>query len=138
MMTTKTEYAIRGLIELARQPDQMPVAIREICEKQHLPVKYLEQIFRRLKKAGIVKSIKGACGGYILNHPAGQISLKEIMSAIEDEPARLNCNGKDGYREFCVGSPCDFFAVWETIEDDLDRHLSKVKLSRFLNRKETQ
>ncbi len=131
-LNTKTEYAIRGLIELARQPQQKPLAIRKLCEKQHLPFKYMEQIFRRLKSAGLLKSLKGAYGGYILNRPPAEISLKEIMCAIDDEPAKLNCCGKDGHRYFCIGEPCDFFAVWEEIERELDRHFSQISLARFL------
>ncbi|MBW6516836.1 MAG: Rrf2 family transcriptional regulator [Candidatus Cloacimonetes bacterium] len=132
-LTTKTEYAIRGLIELAMQPAKKPLAIRELCEKQNLPIKYMEQIFRKLKSAGLLNSIKGAYGGYILNRPPSRISLKEIMSAIDDQPVKLNCCGKEGQRSYCVGEPCDFFNVWEEIESELDTHLSQIHLSRFLN-----
>ncbi len=135
-LTTKTEYAIRGLIELASQPGKKPLAIRELCEKQNLPVKYMEQIFRQLKQAGLLQSIKGAYGGYILNLPPSRISLKDIMTAIDDQPNRLNCCGKDGHRSYCVGQPCTFFNVWEEIESELDNHLSDIYLTRFLNNQE--
>lgn len=135
-LATKTEYAIRGLIELARQPDKKPLAIRELCEKQHLPVKYMEQIFRRLKRAGLLKSLKGSRGGYLLQRLPEEITLQEIMSAIDEEPVRLNCCGHEGAREYCIGAPCNFYSVWEEIEDELDKHFSKIHLSRFLNTRE--
>lgn len=137
-LTTKIEYAIRGLLELAMQPEKKPLAIRELCEKQNLPAKYMEQIFRHLKSAGILQSQKGAYGGYLLNRPPSQISLKEIMSAINEKPVRLNCCGKDGHRSYCVGEPCDFYAVWEEIEDELNTHFSGIHLSRFLYNREEQ
>ncbi len=138
MLNTKTEYAIRGLVEVARKGNNKPVAIREICEKQHLPLKYMEQIFRSLKGAGLLKSIKGSCGGYLLYRPAEEITLKEIMTAINVRPARLDCCGQDGDREYCIGNPCTFYNVWEEIESELDNYLSKVTLKRFLIPGETK
>jgi Rrf2 family iron-sulfur cluster assembly transcriptional regulator len=132
MLSTKTEYAIRGLVELAGAQEKRPVAVREVSERQNLPAKYMEHIFKSLKSAGILKSIKGAAGGYILQKSPDEISLQEIMSAIAEEPVSLNCHGREGIREYCVGLPCDFLSVWIEIEKELENHLAEIKLSRFI------
>jgi len=132
MLSTKTEYAIRGLVELAHQQENRPVAIRELSARQNLPAKYMEHIFNNLKSAGIIKSVKGASGGYILKRTPEEISLQEIMRAISDEPVSLNCQGRERMREYCVGIPCDFLSVWLEIEKELENHLADIKLSRFV------
>lgn len=131
-LNTKTEYAIRGLIGLATRGGENPVAIRQLCDTENLPVKYMERIFGKLKDAGLIKSLKGAYGGYVLNSDPATISLKDIMQALDDQPVKLNCDGKHGLREFCGGTPCTFLTVWEEIENEFENHLSEIRLSRFL------
>ena len=131
-LTTKTEYAIRALIELAQRSGEKPMAIREICQKQNLPVKYTEQLFRKLKHHEIIKSIKGSLGGYILASPPEAITLKEIMIAVEEGFGGPICSGKHGSREFCSGEPCSFLNMWEKITTDMDGYFTRIRLSSFL------
>jgi Rrf2 family transcriptional regulator, cysteine metabolism repressor len=134
-LTTKTEYAIRAMIELGIEYGNKPLAIREICERQKLPAKYIEQIFRKLRKSNLIKSIKGSLGGYMLSSEPENISLKDIMIAVEDSFVSANCSGKEGSREFCVGEPCNFYKAWEKITSDLDSYFSRIRLSTFLTHK---
>ncbi len=134
-LTTKTEYAIRAMIELSIEYGNKPLAIREICERQNLPAKYIEQIFRKLRKSNLIKSVKGSLGGYMLSSEPTNISLKEIMIAVEDNFVSENCSGKEGSREFCVGAPCNFYKAWERITSDLDSYFSRIRLSSFLTYK---
>ena len=132
-LTTKIEYTVRALTELAKVTDGKPVTIKEICSRQQLPAKYMEQLFRKLKRKQLINSTKGALGGYILNASPDRLSLREIMSAVEDEPVRLDCCGDKGNREFCIGSPCDFYTTWQDIKKDLDQYFGNIPLSRFIN-----
>lgn len=132
-LNTKIEYAIRALTELAIAKDRKPITIKQICSRQKLPVKYMEQIFRKLKNNGLIKSVQGASGGYVLITSPDRLSIKDIMSAVEDEPVKLECLGEKGYREFCTGQPCHFYIVWEDIKKDLETYFNNVPLSRFIN-----
>ncbi len=131
-LTTKVEYAIRALAELAKVTDNKPVTIKQLCNRQNLPVKYMEQLFRKLKQNDLIKSIKGASGGYVLNRCPHKLSVKAIMSALEDEPIRLDCSGDKGQREYCIGQPCSFYETWKIINDDLDEYFDNIYLSRFI------
>ncbi len=131
-LTTKVEYAIRALTDIANCNTTKPVKLREICERQNLPVKYMEQLFSKLKKAGILKSVHGSYGGYLLLISPNKLSVKDIISAVDDGFVSLTCSGGKGPREFCIGKPCRFFKEWNQIKTDIDKYLDTIPLSRFL------
>ncbi len=90
-ISAKAEYACLAILDLARpRTDDSPVRIREIAESNNIPERYLVQILLQLKGAGLVHSTRGAAGGYRLARPAGQISLGEVLTAIDGpgEPPR--------------------------------------------------
>lgn len=132
-LNTKIEYVIRALVYLAENADNKPVNIRAICQNQNLPVKYMEQLFSKLKRKKIVTGIKGSMGGYLLNYAPEDISLKDIMSALEDDNFNLNCKDDKEQREFCNGHPCFFYSNWLTIKDELDHYFGRIPLSRFMD-----
>lgn len=108
-MSTKTGYALRALLEI---PDKSSVSAQVICDRQHLPKKYVEQLLRSLKKAGLVNSSPGATGGYTLARPASRITLLDIMDAVGDQNAQMNC-ARD--KNYCLGDECGLQTVFNEL-----------------------
>jgi Rrf2 family iron-sulfur cluster assembly transcriptional regulator len=90
-LSTKTRYGTRILIELALQLDKGAIQVSKISSSQKIPVKYLEQILRTLKKAGIVKSVRGPKGGHLLAKDPGEISLGQIVRLLEGQTDLVEC-----------------------------------------------
>ena len=82
-LSTKGRYGLRAVVDLALHQEEEAVSLSSIAERQHISMSYLEQLIARLKKAGIVGSVRGAQGGYMLAKPAGEISVGEILRALE-------------------------------------------------------
>ena len=82
-LSTKGRYGLRALIDLAQYSKDAPVSIMSISSRQELSERYLEQLMSMLKKAGLMKSIRGAAGGYILAKPADEISVGDVLRALE-------------------------------------------------------
>lgn len=133
-ISTKTEYAVRALCELALSNNDKPISINEICKKQQLPIKYVEQLFRKLKRSGLVKSIHGARGGYILNIDFHDISLKDIMTAVDENYTKSFCDGSHNKLSHCIGLPCGFHELWDEIKDHLENYLDSIKLDQIISR----
>jgi Rrf2 family iron-sulfur cluster assembly transcriptional regulator len=130
-ISTKTEYAVRALAELAVNAVDKPVSITEICEKQKLPRKYVEQLFRRLKNNGLVKSTHGAMGGYSLNQPVEKISLQKIMEAVDESYLKKFCT-PEHHTLHCLGWPCGFHQLWDEIKEHLDNYFDSIKLDQII------
>src|SRR5437667_5671248 len=98
MFSTKAEYGIRVLVELAGRNGEGPVPLAEIAETNGLPLAYLEHLVARLRRAGLVESRRGARGGYLLARPAADITMAEIVEALEGSIAPIECisEGADG------------------------------------------
>ena len=91
MISTKGRYGLRLIIDLATEGGERPVPVKEIAKRQNISEKYLEQIISPLSKAGLVKSIRGAQGGYILAKPANEITAGQILRAEEGTIAPVEC-----------------------------------------------
>lgn len=106
------KYAIYGVFDLAYHGADRPVAIQEIGQRQAIPLRYLEQIFQKLRRGGLVSSKRGPGGGYQLARPAGEISLADVITVVQ---GALLARPEDGPHK-CPDSP-DF--VWELIRADM-------------------
>jgi Rrf2 family transcriptional regulator, cysteine metabolism repressor len=94
MFSTKAEYGVRVMVELARRADGAggnPISLAEIAEHDGLPLAYLEHLVARLRKAGLVDSRRGSRGGYLLARPAGEITMAEVVEALEGSIAPIEC-----------------------------------------------
>src|SRR3954463_12998698 len=91
MFSTKAEYGVRVLVELATRGSVSPVPLAEIAESNGLPLAYLEHLVARLRKAGLVESRRGARGGYLLARPADEITMAEVVEALEGSIAPIEC-----------------------------------------------
>jgi Rrf2 family cysteine metabolism transcriptional repressor len=91
LFSTKAEYGIRLMVELGRTADSAPVSLGSVADAELLPLSYLEHLVARLRKAGLVTSTRGAHGGYRLAMPAEEITLDEVVEALEGQIAPMEC-----------------------------------------------
>ncbi len=133
-ISTKTGYAVRALAELAAHGQDSPISVAQICERQTLPPKYIEQLFRKLKKKGIITSVHGAHGGYKLERPNKDISLKDIMAAVDENFNYTYCDTEKETLEYCCGDPCGFSIMWGEIKEHLDNYFSSITLDTILEK----
>src|SRR5882672_6830462 len=121
MFSTKAEYGVRVLVELARRNGDAPVPLAEIAEANGLPLAYLEHLVARLRKAGLVQSRRGARGGYLLARPAAEITMAEVVEALEGSIAPIECisEGADGHlvctRETETDHVCPTKLLWTRV-----------------------
>jgi len=112
-LTTKTRYGARTLVHLARHQEQGPLPSAQIAAAQGLSIKYLEQILAQLRAAGLVRSVRGAQGGYILARPAGQITLRDAFEALEGAEGLVECTV---HPEQCArGEECALQETWASL-----------------------
>ena len=127
-LTNKGRYAVMAMADLAMNANKGPISLSEISLRQNISLGYLEQIFIKLKNNNLVKSSRGANGGYVLEKPASDIKLSNIIFAVDEEVKTLNCkkNSKRGCNS--KTTKCITHNLW----DQLDRHINgffeKVKL----------
>ena len=116
------KYAIYGVFDLAYNASQRPVRIQEIGARQGIPARYLEQIFQRLRRAGVVSSKRGPGGGYMLGRPPEQITLADVAIAVEGA-VLTRAEQADGDPRECPGF------VWEVLRERLERSLEETTLA---------
>ena len=115
-LSSKSRYAVMALADIARFRDNRPVSLRDISLRQGISLVYLEQLFLRLKKNNIVKSIRGKKGGYILSLTPDEIKLSDVLNAVEEKVKTIGCqkNSKQG----CNGksAKCITHNLWDELE----------------------
>ncbi|HXH04335.1 MAG TPA: Rrf2 family transcriptional regulator [Candidatus Competibacteraceae bacterium] len=125
-LTTKGRYAVTAMLDLALHYHGQPVVLAEIAERQCLSLAYLEQLFCRLRRAGLVKSCRGPGGGYAPGRPLGEISVAAVLAAAEEPLQVTRCGGAGDCQD---GQPCLAHELWCELENHLDRFLASVNLA---------
>ena len=127
-LTTKGRYAVMAMADLALNANNGPISLNEISIRQNISLAYLEQIFLKLKNNKLVKSSRGASGGYILEKPASEIRLLNIIKAVDEEVKTLNCkkNSKKGCNNRY--SKCITHNLWDELDQHINGFFEKVKL----------
>jgi len=133
-LTSRGRYAVMALADIANFERQNPVSLRDISLRQNISLVYLEQIFSNLKKNNIVKSIRGANGGYILSNDPGQIKLSSIFSAVDEKVKTVKCNKES--KKGCNGKPtkCITHYLWDELEIYINDFFDKKNLGDLLKR----
>lgn len=134
-LSTKGRYGLRALIDLASCGDACEaVCIQSIAERQNISESYLEQLVRLLKKAGLVTSQRGAGGGYRLAKPADQVSVGDILRALEGNLDAVTCPGnQDGADGGCEGADfCVTRYVWKEINDSITSTVNSIMLDTLV------
>ena len=128
-LTTKGRFAVTAMIDLALNAQNNAVKLNSISERQQISLSYLEQLFSKLRRAGLVESIRGPGGGYILGRDAGEINIAQIIAAAEDELDATLCKGKANCQS---GAPCLTHNLWENLNHTINAYLSSVTLAGLL------
>ena len=131
-LTSKGRYAVMALADIAAFDKKNPVSLRDISLRQNISLLYLEQIFFRLKRNNIVKSIRGTNGGYILAKNPDQIKLGTILSAVDEKIKTVGC--KKDSKKGCNGklTKCITHNLWDELELHINTFFEKKKLSDLL------
>ena len=135
MFSTKAEYGVRVMVELARRSGGDPIPLAEIAERGGLPLAYLEHLVARLRKAGLVDSRRGSRGGYMLARPPAEITMAEVVQALEGSIAPIECisQAPDGSivcsRESDPGHACPTKLLWTRVRLAIVRTLQETTLA---------
>ena len=127
-LTTKGRYAVMAMADLASNAKVGPISLTEISTRQNISLAYLEQIFIKLKNKKLVKSARGASGGYILEKPASEINLSNIIYAVDEEVKMLNC--KKESKKGCnnKSTKCITHNLWDQLDQHINGFFEKIKL----------
>ncbi len=134
-VTTWTEYSLIISIHLAKRGRTgfAPVPARELADSERLPADYVEQILLRLRRAGLVESVRGAKGGYYLARDPGSIAVKDVMNASEHQTFDVNCETHPVDAARChPGSTCSIRPVWQALQQRVDDLLASISLADLM------
>ena len=136
-LTTKGRYAVMAMADLALFKDNGPVSLSDISLRQNISLPYLEQIFIKLKDNNLVKSTRGAKGGYILEKPANDIKISNIISAVDEEVKVLSC--KKESKKGCnnKSTKCITHNLWDQLDQHINNFFEKVKLQDLVKKNQT-
>ena len=132
MLTTKGRYAVTAMVDLARNSGQKPVSLADIALRQGITVAYLEQIFAKMKRSGLVKSIRGPGGGYVLARRMDEINIAEIVIAAEESIKMTRCSS-----EGCAikGAKCLTHDLWDGLGKQIKNYLEAINLEAICSAK---
>ena len=130
-LTTKGRYAVTAMLDLALHQGQGPITLSDIAQRQGISLSYLEQLFAKLRKGGLVKGVRGPGGGYRLARPASEISIGEIISVVDESIDVTRCGGK---ADCDNGQACLTHELWTELSKRLYVFLDNITLSQFVDR----
>lgn len=143
MFSTRAEYGVRVMVALAREDaNGKPSSLAQIADANGLPFAYLEHLAARLKKAELIDSRRGPRGGYLLARPAAEISMAEIVAALEGDIAPIDCiSSSEGGDVICqhegeAGEPCPTKLLWTRVRGSIVRTLTEMTLADLVEENE--
>ena len=126
-LSTKAQYAVRAMVSLSLHGDEGPVTIRDMSAREEISLAYLEQLFVKLRRARIVRSVRGPGGGYVLARPADEIRVDQIIDSVEETLVPVSCMDQDG-RCVCTDH-CVTHSVWQGLGDRIRSFLASMTLA---------
>lgn len=134
-LTTKGRYAVTALLDLALHQEEGPISLAEISGRQDISLSYLEQLFSKLRRNGLVSSVRGPGGGYRLARNAEEIYIAEVIDAVDENVDATNCNGEGDCQG---GMTCLTHFLWVDLSDQIHGFLSSINLASLVKREEVQ
>lgn len=131
-ISTKGRYGLRALIDLAQYSEIEPVSISSIAARQGISERYLEQLMTLLKKAGLIKSIRGAGGGYVLAKELSEISVGDVLRALEGSLEPVECAGLNQEDSCEAAGCCVTKYVWQRINESINRTVNEISLKQLV------
>ena len=138
MFSTRSEYGVRVMIALGRRREEGPVSLAEIAEAEELPLPYLEHLVARLRDAGLVRSTRGAHGGYELGRPAPEITMSEVVAALEGSLVPMQCFTEPGSGRVLCNHELDGFEhcatrlLWTRVQGGVTKALEQTTLDELV------
>ena len=129
-LTTKGRFAVTAMLDLALNENAKPVTLAGISERQAISLSYLEQLFSRLRRQGLVTSVRGPGGGYRLAKPHADISVSHIIAAVDELIDATQCGGKEDCHD---AGRCMTHNLWASLNDKILDYLSGVTLAELVN-----
>jgi len=130
-LTTKGRYAVTAMLDLAYHSQTRPVTLTDIATRQTISLSYLEQLFARLRKAGMVKGVRGPGGGYTLSRNAYDINIAEIIEAVDEPVDSTKCGGKSNCHN---NQPCITHDLWMGLSEQIRAYLKQISVGELLER----
>ena len=134
-LTTKGRYAVMAMADLALYQNGKPVSLIDISLRQNISLSYLEQLFSKLKNEKLIKSVRGASGGYILEKNPKDIKISNIIFAVDEQVKTLNCKRES--KKGCNGrtTKCITHNLWDDLEQHINKFFDNVSLNDLLKQK---
>lgn len=134
-LTSKGRYAVTAMLDIALNSpngdEETPVTLADISERQQISLSYLEQLFAKLRRHGLVKSVRGPGGGYLMGKPYHQISIGMIIAAVNESISVTKCKGKSN----CQGGVrCLTHSLWEQLSDEIEDFLNGITIADLVNK----
>ena len=130
-LSTKGRYAVTAMLDLAIHEGKGPVTLADISHCQGISLSYLEQLFAKLRREGLVEGVRGPGGGYRLAKPAAAVSIADIISAVDEKVDTTQCEGKENCQR---GERCLTHDLWTSLSEQIFDYLTAINLAEFLAR----
>ena len=134
-LSTKGRYAVTAMLDLSINDHTGPITLVEISRCQGISLSYLEQLFAKLRKSGLVKGVRGPGGGYRLARPAADITVANIIAAVDEKVDATQCGGKENCQD---GEVCLTHELWIRLSEKIYQFLDGITLEQFLQRPSTK
>lgn len=127
-LSTKGEYGLRAMFDLAQRYGQGPVSLKTVAERQEISEHYLEQLIAGLRKAGLVRSIRGAQGGYILARDPQEVTVGDVIRVLEGPIAPMDCVSEEEKEQCSRFDSCITKGIWVKVRDSINEVLDSITL----------
>ncbi|MDG6894848.1 Fe-S cluster assembly transcriptional regulator IscR [Volucribacter amazonae] len=130
-LTSKGRYAVTAILDIALYSNEKPVTLADISERQHISLSYLEQLFAKLRRHGLVKSVRGPGGGYCLGYASNKISIGMIIAAVNENINVTKCLGKGNCQG---GHECLTHSLWDQLSLRIEQFLNEITLAELVDK----
>lgn len=130
-LSTKGRYAVTAMLDLALNQGERPVTLADISRCQDISLSYLEQLFARMRRAGLVQGVRGPGGGYRLARAAGAITIADIIAAVDERVDATRCGGRENCQR---GKRCLTHELWSELNDRINGFLAAITLEEVVTR----
>ncbi len=131
-LTTKGRYAVTAMLDLALHHGEGPIILADIAQRQGISLSYLEQLFSRLRKRLLVSSVRGPGGGYTLGRGATEITVSEVITAVDENVDTTRCGGAHNCQD---NQKCLTHELWHDLSDRIHDYLSQISLDDLMQRR---
>ena len=134
-LTTRGRFAVMAMVDLAMQPGSNPVTLAAISQRQKISLSYLEQLFGKIRRCALVNSVHGPGGGYRLAKDSGQVSIADIIHAVDEPLDSTQCGGKESCRD---GEKCLTHDLWANLNQHIVDYLGAITLKQVVDKQKAK